>query len=123
MKSQVILGVEIGGFMTSLGVNMHSRVILPQTIVISGDSENKKYGLEFFWNTEDKVFKTHNLDNLKVIELKSVEVKLRHLLSEKTKDLEVEMKEVEIHPLMQTNEQKVQDTFLTFKVKDFEKNL
>ena len=93
--------------MTSQGVNMHSRVIVPHTIIITGNSVDKKYGLEFFWNTEDKVFNTHNLDNFKVIELKSVEVKLRHLLKEDTKDMQVNVNEVQIHPIMQTNEQKV----------------
>ena len=93
--------------MTSRGVNMHSRLIVPHTIIITGNSVDKKYGLEFFWNTEDKVFNTHNVDNFKVIELKSVEVKLRHLLKEDTKDLQVNVNEVQIHPIMQTNEQKV----------------
>ena len=93
--------------MTSLAVSMHSRVIVPQTVLIRGDVETAKYGLEWLWNTEDRVFKSNNIDNFRVVEVKSIAIKSRHHLSEKTHDLDVKMSEVDIHPLLLTNEQKV----------------
>ena len=107
LKNQLTVGIEIGGFMTSLAVSMHSRVIVPQTVLIRGDVKTAKYGLEWLWNTEDRVFKSNNIDNFRVVEVKSIAIKLRHHLSEKTHDLDVKMSEVDIHPLLLTNEQKV----------------
>ena len=103
-------GLNMGPMIASIGSCEHLRVVLPHTWELSlGES---KFGLEVYWNVEDPMYKSDNVDNYRLVQI--VQTPIFYLANLNTEQQQTEMvfESIKLHPLLRVSELRVSEISL-----------